>query len=297
MCQSCRYSHPDPAKDPFYQASVKHLMYFCAGVLLFVRPPHSFSRRFFASLGLTAGGLSLQSYLIGLWFSLRTHASQIWQNPQQLLHQPELATAGALHPAHRSSIHNRLTPANIAKEVREHLPTTANLPAVLTRPGSYLPHERQPLPSLAGQLRPEQTRRSSKEPAPPGGMTASFHSTGSGGAAPPAGTLTPFIESYVKDGGGSSSLLPLELPGSLTSDDFTRAVTAATVTALRHQQTISSVQKPRPASGPLALAPQEEEEHGGHEGPSWSRFVSATVLLSCTVLYAIIAGKCRTYPS
>ncbi|KAL7417145.1 hypothetical protein BDY24DRAFT_426472 [Mrakia frigida] len=267
MCQSCRYSHPDPAKDPFYQDSVKHLMYFCAGVLLF-------------------------SYLIGLWFSLRTHASQIWQNPQQLLNQPELATTGALHPAHRASIHNRLTPGNIAKEVRDYLPTTNNIPGMglLSRPSSYfpLPHERQPLPPSGAQPRPEPSRRGSKEPNPQA-MTSSIHSTGSGGVVPPAGSLTPFIESYVQRDGGSSTMPTLDLPGSLTSEDFTRAVTAATVTALRHQQTINSAQKPRPSSAPVAQAAQEEEEHGGHDGPSWSRFVSATVLLSCTVLYAIIA--------
>jgi len=37
-CQHCSYQHPDPANDPFYQSTVKTLMYFCAGVLLFVRP-------------------------------------------------------------------------------------------------------------------------------------------------------------------------------------------------------------------------------------------------------------------
>ena len=167
---------------------------------------------------------------------------------------------------------------------------------LLSRPSSYfpLPHERQPLPPINTQLRPEPSRRGSKEPNPQA-LTSSTHSIGSGGPIPPPGSLTPFIESYVqrdqKDGAGSSTLPPLDLPGSLTSEDFTRAVTAATVTALRHQQTLNSAQKPRPASGPVAKAIEEEEEHGGHDGPSWSRFVSATVLLSCTVLYAIIAGS------
>ena len=46
--------------------------------------------------------------------------------------------------------------------------------------------------------------------------------------------------------------------------------------------------KPRPVSGAEAAA-AEEDSHGGHEGPSWSRGLSATVLLSCTLLYAIIA--------
>jgi hypothetical protein len=37
-CQHCSYEHPDPANDPFYQSTVKTLMYLCAGVLLFVGP-------------------------------------------------------------------------------------------------------------------------------------------------------------------------------------------------------------------------------------------------------------------
>ncbi|KAM0790346.1 hypothetical protein ACM66B_003230 [Microbotryomycetes sp. NB124-2] len=54
-CSTCYYRHVDPADDPFYQNVVKKLATWCAILLVF-------------------------SYLIGLWFSLRTHASQIWQN-------------------------------------------------------------------------------------------------------------------------------------------------------------------------------------------------------------------------
>ncbi|KAK4047479.1 hypothetical protein OIV83_005391 [Microbotryomycetes sp. JL201] len=54
-CSTCYYRHVDPADDPFYQNVVKKLATWCAILLVF-------------------------SYLLGLWFSLRTHASQIWQN-------------------------------------------------------------------------------------------------------------------------------------------------------------------------------------------------------------------------
>lgn len=36
---------------------------------------------------------------------------------------------------------------------------------------------------------------------------------------------------------------------------------------------------------------EDDEAHGGHDSPNWSKAKSATVLLSCTVLYSIIAGK------
>ena len=37
-CRHCSYQHPDPIHDPFYQSTVKTLMYFCAVILLFVGP-------------------------------------------------------------------------------------------------------------------------------------------------------------------------------------------------------------------------------------------------------------------
>lgn len=95
----------------------------------------------------------------------------------------------------------------------------------------------------------------------------------------------PILESVnhaVKDHG-----LPAQpLPPNLTTDDFTRAVAVATVSALRHQQTHPL----SPARGRASGVGEHEEGHGGHEGPSWSRALSASVLLGCTFLYAIIAG-------
>jgi hypothetical protein len=87
------------------------------------------------------------------------------------------------------------------------------------------------------------------------------------------------VDHALKDTGLQSAQLP--------SDDFTRAVAVATVSALRHQQ----VQARRVRNAQLG----DEEDpsgHGGHDGPSWSRAVSASVLLACTALYAVIAGKC-----
>lgn len=35
-CTNCRYEHPEPTSDPFYQEKVKTLMYCCAVILLLV---------------------------------------------------------------------------------------------------------------------------------------------------------------------------------------------------------------------------------------------------------------------
>ena len=98
---------------------------------------------------------------------------------------------------------------------------------------------------------------------------------------------TPIMESVdhaIKDTG----IQPLQLPGSLTTDEFTRAVAVATVSALRHQQHAAASPVRMRASG--AEMDAGGGGHGGHDAPSWSRTTSASVLLACTALYAIIAG-------
>lgn len=72
----------------------------------------------------------------------------------------------------------------------------------------------------------------------------------------------------------------------MTTDDFTRAVAVATVSALRHQQSQAHSYSP----GRLRGSAADDGGHGGHDAPSWSRSTSASVLLACTALYALIAG-------
>jgi Ca2+:H+ antiporter len=92
----------------------------------------------------------------------------------------------------------------------------------------------------------------------------------------------------MKDNG----LQPTKLPADMTTADFTRAVAVATVSALRHQHVVNGVHpggKMR-TSGALAEGMDDGGDgHGGHNAPSWSRGLSASVLLGCTFLYAIIA--------
>lgn len=97
----------------------------------------------------------------------------------------------------------------------------------------------------------------------------------------------------------------MSLPHGMTADDLSRAfeVVAATATAIR------SHSHNRPPHAPPALQRQPshvrevsghsakvehdtaDEGGGGHDAPNWSRAKSGTVLMACTVLYAIIAGE------
>ncbi|GAA5929848.1 hypothetical protein JCM3775_006570 [Rhodotorula graminis] len=223
-CRSCYYEHVSPADDPFYRQTVVRLSYYCAILLVL-------------------------SYLIGLWFSLKTHASQIWQNaaPSQE-HARPLSTAHP-HPqpataADRRSLYQRIVPSQLFQQGKHRaspLATPHLGPSGPNKPGES-PHQLQQQPH----------------------------------AAP-----------------------PLQLPDGLTPDELNRAfqVVASAASALHPQATAPhlrrSVSHARDQSGLHAHAGQgkddEEAGHGGHDAPNWSRAKSATVLLACTVLYAVIA--------
>jgi len=249
-CRSCYYEHVSPADDPFYRQTVVRLSYYCAILLVLVRPLF-FARSPSSSLQqqLTQPYTCSQSYLIGLWFSLKTHASQIWQNaaPSQE-HARPLSTAQQHHQhptADRRSLYQRIVPSQLFQQGKPRASPLAT--PHLGASGSNKPGE--------SPLHPQQQHQ----------------------AAP-----------------------PLQLPDGLTPDELNRAfqVVASAASALHPQATAPhlrrSVSHARDQSGQQAHGGhgKEEEEggHGGHDAPNWSRAKSATVLLACTVLYAIIAG-------
>ncbi|KAG7088600.1 hypothetical protein E1B28_012574 [Marasmius oreades] len=243
VCDQCYYKHPDPVDDPFYQSTVKSFMYFCAFVLLF-------------------------SYLVGLWFSLRTHASQIWQNPRHLLNPVEL-------PIHnRQSIYQKYIPTSVqsaghrltrkasnitGNDGQQYVPQTPSTTREASQQGSSRPASGRP-------SSPVLPRRVSYAP-----NLSQSHVPG----------YTPLLES-VDHAVKNTGLQSLQLPETMTTDDFTRAVAVATVSALRHQQTHNQGAR-RHMDGEV------DGGQGGHDAPSWSRSTSASVLLACTALYAVIA--------
>ncbi|KAG6907854.1 hypothetical protein DXG01_007118 [Tephrocybe rancida] len=237
VCDHCYYQHPDPATDPFYQSTVKSLMYFCAIVLIF-------------------------SYLIGLWFSLRTHASQIWQNPGPLLHPMEIPRDRASlyqRPGHsnQNTITSHRPPSLQRKSSNANTPMSRDASRPMSVPGGDPVTRQEGSHSTSASVSPSYPRRVS---------IAHTHQA----------QFTPILETVdrtVKDAG--------HVPETMTTDDFTRAVAVATVSALRHQQAHAHSASKARASG--------EEPAGGHDAPSWSRTTSASVLLGCTALYAIIA--------
>ncbi|KAK0564966.1 hypothetical protein OC861_004010 [Tilletia horrida] len=252
-CKRCYYQHVPPSSDPFFQTNLKGLMYTCTVILVL-------------------------SYGIGLWFSLRTHASQIWQNPQPVhaqAHQqipgsaPHDSLSAAAHmaslpSAQRASIYKRLLPISAIQHV---LPTTRTSTQTSHHQGQS--SEQQNIGSVNSRSGVLDSRRSASEALP-----------------------------------------PLRLPENISQEEYARAV-AITASAFHNaMQEHSRITSGQPGSARAAAHPNqavprsvaaerhlskaepdaaEDGEHGGHDAPSWSRATSVSVLLGCTVLYAIIA--------
>ncbi|GAA6052595.1 hypothetical protein JCM3770_006393 [Rhodotorula araucariae] len=224
-CRSCYYEHVSPADDPFYRQTVLRLSYYCAILLVL-------------------------SYLVGLWFSLKTHASQIWQNaaPTQD-HTRPLSSAAYPSVADRRSLYQRIVPSQLFQQVKPRASVTGNTPLATPLLGPS---------ALLAPRRPSDTTPQHQQ-----------HST------------------------------PLQLPDGLTPDELNRAFqVVATAASALHPQTSAphshlrrSISHARETSAQQHHAHEKEdaEGHGGHDAPNWSRAKSATVLLACTVLYAIIA--------
>lgn len=236
-------------------------MYFCTVILLFV------STAYFRSPLKLLNNVS-QSYLVGLWFSLRTHATQIWQNPQSLLQSLEIP------PPHRVSGYQRTPTTTPQPTVRE-----AHKRGDPSGVEHDLPFSCQASsPKFVESTPVQQQAGMSHPPLSPERKRVSY--------APPPSTqqhFTPLIESV------DLAIKNTQLPENLTKDDFTRAVAVATVSALRHQQG-QSVSPARPRASVAGDTDTGVSGHGGHEAPEWSRMTSAAVLLACTALYAVIAG-------
>ncbi|VDC04610.1 unnamed protein product [Peniophora sp. CBMAI 1063] len=232
VCQHCSYQHPDPIDDPFYKQTVIKLTYFCASILLF-------------------------SYIVALWFSLRTHASQIWQNPQQLLHPPEHG---------RMSLYHKIVPASTH---------------TASAPHSNLRHK----PSFAGtDVSVGHTHNQSTSTSTAQGQSqGQSQSQSQGPRRMPSFAPHPALVESVGQAVHDVGLRPNE---SMSADDLTRAIAVATVSALRQAGNTSAE---RSAARHDAETAPPEGGHGGHDAPSWSRTTSASVLLGCTALYAIIA--------
>lgn len=115
-CSHCYYDQMNMFDDPVYQNSVKPFMWICAAILP-------------------------SAYIIGLLFSLHTHADMVWKSssalpkPQEAPH-PRVYPVAIIHPNH--PVVNEQTPLNAADP--------QILRAVVSHPTPPTPVNEAPLP-------------------------------------------------------------------------------------------------------------------------------------------------------
>ncbi|KAI1381347.1 Sodium/calcium exchanger protein-domain-containing protein [Hypoxylon crocopeplum] len=258
-CRRCYYSQVPALDDRFYIQAVRPFCYFAA-VCLFL------------------------SYVIGLWFTLRTHAAVIWnseidekkheesqqQQQQQQLHArfSEVRNIG-------ESTGADIRDSNLYKRILGQ-----SLRQVGLSGGEEGRHSRQPSEAF-----PVNGGFQTAHMVPPKDGLSALDSIGSNVHIP-----------------GFSDAENSNLVRSVTEV----AATAATIAArdARGPRRLSthpsnaggSTSTVRPTPLRSSTFPDMEEAaehaqaaHGGHDAPNWSRTKSAVILMGATVLYAIVA--------
>lgn len=236
------------------------------------------------------------SYVIGLLFTLRTHAAVIWSSdldekkPEKVdMTASQLSTSGHLgghHPPH--------TPAG------DHVPNYGTLPRADIRESALYKR-------ILGQSLKQAGLSPSGADASLDKHTSHQSTTQSTGANTPHLAPPHEADEHADDRSGRGLLhgMSEEDNHNLVRQVAEMAATAATVAArdvtkhpkrTSHTATSSArhVERP-PVNRGMALGEDVDahEGHaapsGGHDAPNWSRMKSAVILLTATVAYAIIA--------
>ncbi|KAF4972868.1 hypothetical protein FZEAL_9500 [Fusarium zealandicum] len=263
-CRRCFFSQTPSLSDRFYLEAVRPYCYMSATLLFF-------------------------SYLIGLWFTLRTHAAVIWnaeideKRHEDHMHSSSLRTS-QLHPPSTAT-------------------ATVNAPATAEVSGNDV-RDSHLYKRILGQ--------SLKQSGFPEDASRQSSSAAQTPAAPNGAALTPHVVPPKSSGGGEPARSALHVPGLSDADNKVLArevaeiaATAATIASReRLSRKLSSVPvshatSSRPQAANRQPTHQEAETegaateahqaHGGHDAPNWSRTKSAVILLGATILYAVIA--------
>jgi Ca2+:H+ antiporter len=264
-CRRCYFSQSPALNDRFYIEAVRPYCWFAA-VLLFL------------------------SYVIGLWFTLRTHAAVIWNNEVDEKRTQEAQNVSGTQQPFGGPPQGRLqrqgSTQNSSHDARGSEIRESQL---------YKRILGQSLKHVGLNPREDGSRHNSvTEPTGPNGSSQTPH-------IPPP-----------KSSGGESSRSELHIPGlteaqniNLVREVAEMAATAATIAARdvakgprkastsAHVPVLTSHKPPAIRAGvvhePEETAVAEAHSGGGHDAPNWSRMKSSVILCAATILYALIA--------
>jgi Ca2+:H+ antiporter len=246
-----------------------------------------------------AAVLLFLSYIIGLWFTLRTHAAVIWniEVDEKKLQSTE---------GNQSSGHQQLSSALNDRLQRQPTNTTsaeAVRGADIRESQLYKKILGQYLKQIGPGSRSEENSRHNSASDPSA-------SNGPNGAAQTPHQVPP------KSSGGDSIKSDLQIPGltdaqnnnlvrevaemaataaTIAARDATRAPRKVSLSTHGHIHTSHSHRPPtlRPATvhgdGEEAILAETTAHSGGHDAPNWSRTKSSVILMGATILYALIA--------
>jgi Ca2+:H+ antiporter len=250
-CRRCYFSQSPALNDRFYIEAVRPYCYLAAGMLFL-------------------------SYIIGLWFTLRTHAAVIWNSDVDEKKHDDLIIT------HQNS---RTVGHSIAETTATDIQDSHQYKRILG----------QSLRQVGLNPRAEDQSRQASTTTPSGKNSVTAH------------VVPPKAGSYQS---------PVRIPGFTEAENNNLvhrvteiAATAATVAARDVRLTrrisaqgagnsVSAANRPTPIR--TATFPEHDEPvtaggagHadavGGHDAPNWSRLKSSIILMGATVLYAIIA--------
>lgn len=254
-CRRCYYSQTPAINDRFYNEAVKPYTWFAAAMLFF-------------------------SYVIGLLFTLRTHAATIWTEPDEKekrileMSASTLSNSGHLEFPHSSFVRQVTSQSVSRAHIRDSQLYKRIVGQTLQEVGlgtdDSLPEERRPTSKSDG-VTPHLVPPKDNE------NRHSFH-----------------VEGLTDDAAESLARQITEIAATTTAL-ATRDVTRAPRRAAHMVHTPSKTHVERPtATRTTTEAPDEHDNvpghaAGGHDAPNWSRQKSAAILLSATVAYAIIA--------
>ena len=272
-CRRCYYSQVPAVNDRFFVEAVRPYCWFAA-VMLFL------------------------SYLIGLWFTLRTHAAVIWNEvdekkqpvmgPNGTATQPITASSTTLPTRHQSVATGIPTQRQSVKDSQLYKRV---LGQSLRQVG---------LGSVGEEAQHQNTADSSIATSPPATSSNTPHIVPPRNTEAETGPDEP--QRFYID--GLSEQQNEQIVRQVTAVAATAATLAARdVTTRRASTPVSAQPSPQavrkgPSRAPTILDgheghafPGEEagQAGGGHDAPNWSRKKSAVILLGATLLYAIIA--------
>ncbi|KAK5997755.1 Putative cation exchanger [Cladobotryum mycophilum] len=255
-CSRCYFSQTPELDDRFYLEAVRPYCYFAATMLFF-------------------------SYLIGLWFTLRTHAAVIWNAEVEEKRHDDLGASTILRtsqPSVGDGATADIRDSRMYKRVLGQSLKQVGLPPRsedISRQGSITATTAHDMTGANGQITPHVV--------PPKTLDDEHH------------------HQFIKVPGLSqadNNMLVREV-----AEIAAAAATIASRDRFSHKPSGTVPVTPRPhVPSRTGGLPDIEEDvatagantapaggHGGHDAPNWSRMKSTVILLGATILYAIIA--------